>query len=178
MANVNSIKNIKTVGAVCCDEEGRQMNFSGSLNHASFSKSGLGYESGLRSTTLDSILGENKVGLLHLDVEGLEYDVLRGAKCFIKRDRPIVIFEQHLNEDKPDEILDWLAEYGYQSFMINEILIENKADCRNFISFPLGFPIEKLSEKLCQAHFNDYLVLERGQPMLFSILNIHSSNSL
>ena len=174
-ANHNSITNLETVAAVCSDQEGYKMNFSGSLTHASFSNSGLGYESGLRSTTLDNILGENKVGFLHLDVEGLEYDVLRGAKSFIKRDRPIVIFEQHLNEDKPEQILDWLAEYGYSTFIINENLIENKPDCRNFISFPVGFPIEKLFAKLSQTHFCDYFALESEQPMLISNFDLNNS---
>lgn len=40
----------------------------------------------------------NGVGLIKIDVEGMEYQVLSGALKIINRDCPVIIFEQHDNE--------------------------------------------------------------------------------
>lgn len=168
-AKHNSICNIVTVCAVCSDQSGQKMNFSGSLNHASFSTGGAGYDSGLVSTTLDDILVETHVGLLHLDVEGLEFEVLRGAGHTVKCCRPVVIFEQHLNDDNPKEITNWLSQYGYVTKIINERLIENKADCRNFISFPAEFSLGLLMEQLGKVELVGHVPLEAGQPILLPV---------
>ena len=69
----------------------------------------------VRQITLDKILNENskKIGLIKIDVEGMEPEVLQGAKKILDNKKPrVVLFESfggsHLNECK--EILE---NFGY-----------------------------------------------------------------
>ena len=142
VAQHNNINNVKFVEAVCSDVAGISMRFSGFINHASFSAEGHGYDSGLTSSTIDVVVNNTPIGLIHLDVEGHEFNVLRGAIKTIQTDKPVVIFEQHLLEGNPSEIIDWLRNYNYRIAVINELLIVNYLDCRNFIAFPESFPFE------------------------------------
>lgn len=43
----------------------------------------------------DVYLDEHPLGLLKIDVEGMEFDVLQGAKSTIFNHRPVVVFEYH-----------------------------------------------------------------------------------
>jgi len=139
----NNLNNIKLVEAVCSDKDGNKMNFSGNIDHASFTTDSTGYDSGLSSRSLDSIVGNTAIGLIHLDVEGHEFEVMLGAQKIIERDRPIIIFEQHLIDDNSSKTIDWLERYEYKTTVVNEILTENRIDCRNFISFPKDFQLNE-----------------------------------
>jgi len=47
---------------------------------------------------LDEIIeDETRIDLLKIDVEGMEYEVLKGAKALIKKTKPIIIVEQKSN---------------------------------------------------------------------------------
>jgi FkbM family methyltransferase len=57
--------------------------------------------------TLDSIIPENSpVSIIHLDVEGYEFQVLRGAKSIISRDSPLIILEIHTEALKYNEYME------------------------------------------------------------------------
>lgn len=43
--------------------------------------------------TLDSVLGDARVDVLKIDVEGLEGDVLSGAEALVRRSRPAILVE-------------------------------------------------------------------------------------
>lgn len=48
----------------------------------------------VKQVTLDSIIPNNKkISLIHLDLEGFEFQALEGAKEIIKRDKPIIVLE-------------------------------------------------------------------------------------
>jgi len=59
---------------------------------------------------LDDIVGERSVGLVKIDVEGAEMDVLSGAQQTIQTSRPCLIVECF---HRPPNCLQLLCQYGY-----------------------------------------------------------------
>jgi FkbM family methyltransferase len=75
------------------------------------------------SETLDRFVGEKRVGLLKLDVDGHELGVLRGAGGVLRRDRPKIFMEYSLAYLRdvgasPDELAELLAAAGYDRITI------------------------------------------------------------
>jgi FkbM family methyltransferase len=68
------------------------------------------------STTLDAFIASQgpTPDLIKIDVEGGEYEVLRGGEVLFKRDRPRVIIEVH-HEDVMDPIEKWIEEFRYKA---------------------------------------------------------------
>ena len=48
---------------------------------------------GIPMTTLDQVIGEQKVDFLKIDVEGMEVRAILGAKMLIQRDKPVIHVE-------------------------------------------------------------------------------------
>lgn len=68
-------------------------------------------------TTLDNVLGIQEVHVLKIDVEGYEYEVLKGGSNLIKnRKITHIIFEEHNISNSP--IPNYLTEYGYNLFKL------------------------------------------------------------
>lgn len=68
--------------------------------------------------TLDNFYHNNffdRLDLIKLDVEGFEFDVLKGAKKVLKRFHPIVIYEFNFQLDS----FDFLTNLGYDLFLLN-----------------------------------------------------------
>ncbi|MEE2746342.1 MAG: FkbM family methyltransferase [Pseudomonadota bacterium] len=70
--------------------------------------------------TLDSVTikADSPVKLIKIDVEGHEYDVLLGAKEVIKKNQPIIIFEQHKSDfiGNSTKSIDLIKSYNYSNF--------------------------------------------------------------
>lgn len=70
---------------------------------------------------LDSFddLKEERVGLIKIDVEGHEAQVLEGAEQTIRRNLPLVLFEQNTDAiaGGTSESLELLRRYGYKRFV-------------------------------------------------------------
>lgn len=148
LANLNSIENIEWISAVCSEVAGEKLSFNGNLDHATFVKR-IKSKEYLVSTTLDQVISafdNTKIGLLHVDVEGFELNVLKGAFDLISRDEPTVTFEQHISQEKVDEVSKFLKNLKYRVFMINEVLPGNSLDCRNFIAFPSSKELPRLDQ--------------------------------
>ena len=62
----------------------------------------------------------HKIGLIKIDVEGHEYEVLEGAEKTIKDNMPIILFEQHENDfsDNSSPSIEFLKKVGYKNFAI------------------------------------------------------------
>lgn len=65
--------------------------------------------------TLDSMIGEGAVHFIKIDVEGMERDVLAGAKATLHRDRPILYVEND-RDDKSGDLINWLLGADYRLF--------------------------------------------------------------
>jgi len=88
--------------------------------------------------SLDYLYKTNEIeniDFIHLDVEGMEYQVVIGAEDLIKDNCPIITFEQHLSTDDYSGLSKHLSSRGYHVYLINEILPGCNPDCRNFIAF-------------------------------------------
>lgn len=146
LTKLNKIKNIKFIKAVCSEKHGIKLSYKGSLEHTSFREIKKG--TFLLSTTLDNILkDENRqIGLLHVDVEGLELSVLKGAEKIISKDNPVISFEQHISKEDFQLIYDYLKFHNYKIFMINEVLQDCALDCRNFLAFPSNKALPSFTE--------------------------------
>jgi len=70
---------------------------------------------------------------IHIDVENLESEVLKGSYNLIKLYNPIIIFEGHIqsNLEKVNECFDFFLNMDY----IDEDA-GNPGDARNFVSIP------------------------------------------
>ncbi len=98
------------------------------------------------AVTLDSLWEDElikNIGMVHLDVEGMEYRVLKGGNKMINKYRPIITYEQHLNIDDTKIIKGFLQEKKYNIFMIDEILPGCRSDCRNFLALPFDTALNK-----------------------------------
>ncbi len=60
--------------------------------------------------TIDS-LGLDRLDLLKIDVEGMEREVLEGAKRIIRRSLPVIIIEHF--KTGPEALADFLKQHGY-----------------------------------------------------------------
>ena len=136
LAKVNNIENIKFVQAVCADKSGIKLDFDGKIDHASFKASTT--QNYILSNTIDEIVAEEDltIGLLHVDVEGFELLVLKGAMSVITRDLPVISFEQHISKENVNDVTSYLKGFNYRIFMVNEVLPGCSLDCRNFLAFP------------------------------------------
>lgn len=77
----------------------------------------------IRVKTLDSVIDEAEVvRLIKIDVEGHEEKALIGAEQTIRRNKPIVLFEQHREDFRNDSTasIELLKSYGYVNFAVIE----------------------------------------------------------
>ena len=82
----------------------------------------LGKEFSVTMRKIDSLNIEN-IGLIKIDVEGFEMDVLRGAEKTIRIQKPTLIIENEIvHTDDPFEVFDFMKKIGYQIFYVDKKL--------------------------------------------------------
>ncbi len=138
LAGLNGVTNINWVEAVCAEKSGMVLDFEGTLDHTAFNETEAQSATSLISRTLDDVVMDSdaqSISLIHVDVEGFEAKVLQGAKDIIARDKPVILFEQHISADDATSLVTWLKGHGYAVYMINEVLPGCEHDCRNLIAF-------------------------------------------
>lgn len=144
LGQANGIANVNWIEAVCSDTVDVPLFYEDSLEHARFNQDGRGRASDRSTMTLDAAVGQggwDSIGLIHVDVEGFELKVIRGAENIIKHSRPVILFEQHISKENVEILVDYLKSADYAIAMINEVLPECDLDCRNFMALPHGLPV-------------------------------------
>lgn len=82
----------------------------------------------IQQRTLDSCIPENlHINLIKIDVEGGEYDVLRGAQRIIRESNPLILFECGMGASeyygtKPEMVYNLLDTHSYQIFALKDWL--------------------------------------------------------
>jgi FkbM family methyltransferase len=149
---LNQIKNVKTIQYAISDVN-EILTTNEDLYHCSFVY-GNPLSSGINkvdAVSLDYLYETNhidNIGYIHLDVEGMEYRVIKGSSNLIDSCRPIISFEQHLEIDDYDIISSHLKSKDYRIFLIDEILPGCRHDCRNSFAFPNEIFNETLIENI------------------------------
>ena len=103
----------------------------------------------LKNLNVENILSE-KIGIVKIDVEGMEHQALLGISNIIKRDSPIILFE---NEDYKSIVsgnsksLNFLKSLGYSNFYTFKMIKKNRLINLFFEAFmDEKFEVVKLSE--------------------------------
>lgn len=121
---------------------------------------------------LDDIadLPGERIGLIKIDVENLEINVLKGARRTIERDKPVIFFEQH-DYDFPTDggdspVVALLRELGYSRFYevdafprlpasLNK-LIRNAGEY--FLRSVLGYSFEVREVAAFERRFHNFII--------------------
>lgn len=149
---INQIKNVKTI-EYAISNINEVLTTNDSLLHCSFvnGNPGLTGINKVDAVSLDYLYEQkliDNIGYIHLDVEGMEYKVIKGSSNLIDEFRPIISFEQHLETDDYGIISSHLKNKDYSIFLINEILPGCRRDCRNSFAFPNEIFNETLIENI------------------------------
>jgi FkbM family methyltransferase len=139
MAVLNGINNIKILQTAISSTD-ETLITNGTLSHCTFVNQTV-RDTSIRipARSLDSLYKSgdiSNIGFIHLDVEGMEYDVLIGSAYLIDECRPIIAFEQHIETEDYMQVCTYLSSKNYSVFLNEEILPGCHADCRNFFAFP------------------------------------------
>jgi FkbM family methyltransferase len=120
--NVRSKKNIKVYNYAVSNQNKKGFldidvtNISGS----GLSNNKKNFSQNIKCKKLDSLFkNKKKIQLIKIDVEGKELQVLLGAKNILFNNRPIILFEHHLqNFDKNgnSKCISFLSSMGYKNF--------------------------------------------------------------
>lgn len=69
---------------------------------------------------LDNIVAK-RIDLIKLDIQGMEFDALKGAKRILERDKPILLVEIHPSPYwRPEQLFKLIRRYGYE-FSVEKI---------------------------------------------------------
>jgi FkbM family methyltransferase len=145
---LNAITNVKVIQSAISDKN-EILETNDEINHCSFvygvwGGTGKNKVSAVSLDYLHELKCIENIGYIHLDVEGMEYNVLKGASAIMAAYRPIVSFEQHLNIDNYSIILNYFNERQYKVFLVDEIMPGCWPDCRNSFAFPCEIYTDEL----------------------------------
>jgi len=107
----------------------------------------------VKMVKLDSIIPKDvKISLIHLDLEGYEFEALKGAKDIIERDRPIIVLEI---DTRAVDYNNFMSSLGY---VTHKQLIFNSNERMVFVN-TVYIPKEK------EAANKDYWASELPRPL-------------
>ncbi len=78
----------------------------------------------VKVNSLDQIdeLKNVEIGLVKIDVEGAEFNVVSGGKETLTRNKPVILFEQQLNDfqNGRSKVIDYLNDLGYSFYIVKK----------------------------------------------------------
>lgn len=163
MARYNNINNIKTIQKAISDKN-EVLGTNNNINMCSFVEGGSNKADAVSLDYLYENREIDNIAFIHLDVEGFEFKVIKGAEQIIKNYMPLISYEQHLTTENYMELSTYLHNKGYDIYLINEVLPGCFFDCRNLMAIPNDSPIDI-------ADIN----LSIEIPLLLSIFNTNKS---
>jgi FkbM family methyltransferase len=164
LASLNNIQNIRIIQKAISDKR-EVLSTNDHLTHCTFVSDDDSGRNRVKAWPLDDLYNAGEianVAFIHLDVEGMENRVIAGATTLIAECKPIIAFEQHLEQDPFIELSEYIASKGYTVYLINEVLPGCRTDCRNFIAFPNNRFNDKNSAQVIGELLNTHL----GQDVL------------
>lgn len=89
----------------------------------------------------------NKIDLVKIDVEGHEFETIKGCESILKTQRPIFIIEIELRHAKypVHEIFEFILNFGYEVFYFDRQLLK-----------PVPFTISEIAEYQKDEYLNDF----------------------
>jgi len=141
--DLNKLNNVKVVRSAVSNKKGTvSFYLAGKGMHSGmgsfYAEHAKGAKTKVRAETLDEIIGDSKIDFIKIDTEGHDRNVIMGAKKTIKKNRPIIIYEdaddcEKLSDIPQSEIDKFLGGLGYK---------QKKFDEQNV----LCLPVEKVEE--------------------------------
>jgi FkbM family methyltransferase len=164
ISKYNNIINIKTIQTAIGDKD-EYLYTDDNISHCSFVWNNKLKSQKVKATSLDKLYKKGiitDIGYIHLDVEGMEYNVLIGANELINNTRPIITFETHSIAEKMqlEKIVKLLKNKNYVSFEIQEILKNHRDDCRNHIAFPMEIYNQEIYKDIIRLYGKNCIKLE------------------
>ena len=173
LASLNNIQNIRIIQKAISDKR-EVLSTNDHLTHCSFVSDDDSGRNRVKAWPLDDLYNAGEianVAFIHLDVEGMENRVVAGATTLIAECKPIIAFEQHLEQDPFIELSEYIASKGYTVYLINEILPGCRTDCRNFIAFPNNRFDDKIGAQVIGSQVIGAQVI--GAQVIADMLNTH-----
>lgn len=152
-ADLNGLGNLKTINRGLGESAGWLYPLY-NVDHTPFSDTPLtafSEKNKVSGNSLDGLMANgtiSSIGFIHLDVEGMELSVIRGARQLLREERPVLTFEAHISIDPVEEIFEILRELDYRICMINEVTPGGRPDCVNFLALPHGAALDASLEYL------------------------------
>jgi FkbM family methyltransferase len=118
--NASLVRNVTCHEVGLSDREGEAILCvtPGNMGAAYIADAPAGETHRIRLAALDAMHLHDDVKLVKVDVEGHELQALRGAQALLRRNQPIVLFEQHAADFKQGRsaVVAFLQELGYSRF--------------------------------------------------------------
>ena len=83
---------------------------------------------------LDSFNFPNEISFIKIDVEGHEFEVIKGAENTIKKNKPVLLVEivEEYTQTKVTDTLDYINSLGYGSFYFKDNILKSTNNLNNF----------------------------------------------
>jgi FkbM family methyltransferase len=134
------IKNIKFYNFALSNKEGL-VSLKVPIRNKNYNKKNYEeyFQMGRASIHTDNIMNEietfeNKISFIKIDVEGHEFEVIKGAENTIKKNKPVLlveIVEKH-TQTKVSDTLDYINSLGYGSFYFKDNILKSTNSLNNF----------------------------------------------
>lgn len=131
--SLNNLSNVEVIQAAVSDRSGEALfEFGASTAMGHLSETG---DLRIKLVSLDRMIANGDLitpDVIKIDVEGAEYDVLRGAKTLIETSHPILFLDTH-QRDAHQNTLQFLRDHKYQIKVIDGKSLQ---ESKELMAFP------------------------------------------